>query len=143
MSSKQTIRIEGGLKALALHIEYTKAQKRVAQKLFSLVMSDQASDSELKKLVTQDSMRELIFFIIEHTTRMRAVGAQGRSKVEAGVAKLKAMSILSSWLDKNISRYKGRLGDCAADALKIKGLGRGYSWVEKQIARYRKEKGLK
>ncbi len=143
MTKKPTARAEAGLKAVALHIEYTKAQKRAAQQLFLMVIKEQGSDSDLKKLVTRDSMRELIFFMIDHTTRMRAVGAQGRSKVEAGLAKLKAINLLYGWLDENILKYKGRLDDCAVDATQIPGLGRGDSFTTKYIARYRRERGLR
>ena len=143
MSRVQTTRTEGGLKALALHIEHTKAQQRAAQKIFSMVMNEQGSDADLKYLVTRDSIRELIFFMVDHTTSMRAVGAQGKSKVVASLAKAKAIKILYEWLDKNIHKYSGRLAACKEEAMQIPGLGRGDSFVEKQITNYRRERGLR
>ena len=134
---------EAGLEALHLNVEYKKAQRRAAEKIFSMVLNEQGSDSDLKALVTHDSLRELIDFMIDHTTRMRAVGAQGRSKVEAGLAKLKAINLLYRWLDENILKYEGRLADCAVDATQIPGLGRGDSFTTKYIARYRRERELR
>lgn len=134
---------EAGLEALLLCVEYTAAQRRAAEKMFSMVLKEQGSDAELKQLVTRGSVLELIFFLIDHTKTMRARGAQNKSTLVASLAKAKAVKILYDWLDKNIHKYSGRLADCIEDATQIPGLGRGDSFVTKQIARYRRERGLR
>lgn len=134
---------EAGLEALLLSVEYTKAQRRAAEKIFSMVLKEQGSDADLKQLVTRGSLLELIFLLIDHTKAVRARGAQKKSVVTASLAKAKAVKILYEWLDKNIHKYSGRLAACKEDATQIPGLGRGDSFVEKQIANYRRERGLR
>jgi len=51
--------------------------------------------------------------------------------------------LLFEWLDKNIHKYKGKLEQCAEDAVEqIPGLGLKSGTVKKYITEYRKEKGL-
>ncbi|PRY97709.1 hypothetical protein BCM14_2173 [Jezberella montanilacus] len=134
---------EAGLEALLLRVEYTKTQRRAAEKIFSMVLKEQGSDADLKQLVTRGSLLELIFLLIDHTKTVRARGAQRKSSLVASLAKAKAIKILYDWLDKNIHKYSGRLAACSEDATQIPGLGRGDSFVTKHIARYRKERGLR
>jgi hypothetical protein len=136
---------EAGLEALLLSVEYTKAQRRAAEKIFSMVLNEQGSDTDLKQLVTRESLLELIFLLIDHTRAESARGAQKKSTLVASSAKAKAIKILYDWLDKNIHKYRGsgRVAACKEDATQIPGLGRGDSFVEKQIARYRRERGLR
>lgn len=119
----------------------TKENKKLAKELFFMVTEECASPAAIKKIATQEVLLQLILMCIDLTKTSRASINQIKSKFQATSAKAKAQAILHPWLDKNISKYKGNLENCAYEALhKLPELGRSYSWIRKEITTYLKLK---
>jgi hypothetical protein len=131
-----------GIAALPAARNMQKSQAD-AKRLFDLTMEERGSTEELRALVTQESIRELIFRCVSLTKTMRArVNAQ-RSNAGSVRAREKALSTVHDWLDRNIRRYNGNLAKCAIDCHaelnnKPGGLGRSEAWIRKEITAYRK-----
>ena len=114
--------------------------KAIALQLFLMVNSEKGTDVELKALVSQRSLLELIFLVIDLTARSRAVANQAKSKESDSIAKIEAQNLLYAWLDKNIDFYTKKLDECAEVAAReIEGLNRAEDWIRKQITEYRKK----
>ena len=121
--------------------EYIKAQKEAGKNLFDMVVNEEGTDDELRALVTQRSLLELLLLTIDHQKTIRARVNSQKSNEEASIVKQRQQLILHEWLDNNIQKYSGKLDTCAEQAIQqIKGLGRGYEWVRKEITAYRKNK---
>ncbi len=136
---KETV-TDSGLSGLLAN---SKANKTAARQLFLMVASEKGTDVELKALVSQRSLLELIFFIIDLKARSSAVANQAKSKELDAIAKIEARNILYAWLDKNIDFYAKKLDECAEVAAReIEGLNRAEDWIRKQITEYRKNKKL-
>ena len=136
---KETV-TDSGLPGLLAN---SKANKTAARQLFLMVASEKATDVELKALVSQRSLLELIFFVIDLKARSSAVANQAKSKELDSIAKIEAQNLLYAWLDKNINFYAKKLDECAEVAAReIEGLNRAEDWIRKQITEYRKNKKL-
>ncbi len=124
--------------------EKRKNNKRLAKELFFMVTEERAALTSIRKIASQEVLLELILMSIDLTKTSRASVNQLKSRIQAKSAKAKAQEKLHPWLDKNISKYKGNLENCAHDALhNFPSLGRSYSWVRKEITSYLKLKKQK
>jgi ppGpp synthetase/RelA/SpoT-type nucleotidyltranferase len=136
-----------GLEALDIERKNQVKKKQtheaeIAQSLFRMAVLETGTDEELKELVTHGTLLELILFTIGYAKSTRARANQSKGAQKAINEKEVKQRILFDWLDKNISKYEGRLNECALAALKIKGLDRKFSAIRKQITEYRKLKEL-
>jgi hypothetical protein len=115
--------------------------KKKAKKIFLSVANESITREELLELVSPEVMLQLIFVCVDLTKSSRAVVNQLKSKIVAKNAKEKAQVILYEWLDKNIHRYKGRLNNCADEAIhKLPRLGKSWHWVRKEITTHQKSR---
>lgn len=103
-----------------------------------MVLEERGTEAELRQLVTHRSLFELIQFVVDFHTSVKARVNQEKSKIAANNAKEKAIAVLHGWLDANIDRYCGDLDGCAEAAKSVDGLGRGFDWIRKEITKYRK-----
>jgi hypothetical protein len=123
-----------------LQVQIAKDKKK-AKQIFLAVTNESATQEELAELVSPEVILQLIFLCIDLTKTSRAVVNQLKSKIVAKIAKEKAQGILKVWLDKNFSKYKGYLNNCADDAIQdLPTLGKSWSWVRKEITAYSKSK---
>lgn len=114
--------------------------KKAAKEIFNLVTQEKATEKNLRPLVTQAALFQLIVLCIDLSKRSRAVVNQAKSKVIAKSEKARAQQMLHHWLKKNIHKYRGFLNNCADEAIaEIPTLGRSYSWVRKEITHYIKK----
>ena len=121
-----------------------KQNEKLAKELFFMVTEERTTQASIKKIATQEVLLQLILMCIDLTKTSRGSVNQIKSKIEAKSAKAKAQAKLHPWLDKNISKYKGNLENCAYEALhKFPDLGRSYSWIRKEITSYLKLKKQK
>jgi hypothetical protein len=120
-------------------VDLDKAEFAAGQLIFDMVLSEEGSDQELKRLVSRRVLYQTIIATFNHQSAIMSRINQERSRV--GIrARIK---LLYDWLDQNIGRYPKRLEDCAEDAVaQIPGLKMTAGTVKRHITQYRKEKQL-
>ena len=119
--------------------ELTKVERAAGKLIFDMVMSEEGSDQDLRELVSQRVLLQTIFAAYDH--RSAIMSRINQEKSRAGM-RLR-IDLLFDWLDQNIDKYRGRLEECAEDAVaQILGLDMTAGTVKKHITQYRKEKRL-
>lgn len=130
-----------GLSDLFEHQELEKYKNYAnAKELFLMVTDQRGSNAKLRSLVTHETLLELIKLTIDIGKKTRASYNQVKSRHSIKNKREIAVDKLRHWLKINLVNYRGRLDDCAEDAIvQIRGLGRGHSWIQKEISDYRKK----
>jgi hypothetical protein len=117
--------------------------KQGGQKLLQMIISGESTDEEIKALVNRESLLEMVLGLIDLVRRTQGIANQAKSKVNASDSKLKAQTLLYTWLDQNICLYKEQLEACAEAAVtEIKDLNRREDWVRREITLYNRIKKL-
>jgi hypothetical protein len=116
-----------------------QAESAAGKLIFDMVMYKEGSDQDLQQLISHRVLLETFLATIDHQKMVMSRFNQEKSRAKMREKK----KLLFEWLDKNIHKYKGKLEQCAEDAVEqIPGLGLKSGTVKKYIAEYRKEKGL-
>ncbi len=138
---KAKAQIASGQTGIAGLHQYTQAQKDAGKLMFDLVLNEDGTDEDLQMLMSHAALFEVILASLDHRSAIMSRVNQEKSRGIARKSQQDAEQKLFAWLDREIKNYKGRLEQCAADAVtNVIGLGRGMDWVRKQITKYRKQK---
>lgn len=116
-----------------------QAESAAGKLIFDMVMYGEGSDQDLQQLISHRVLLETFLATIDHRSAIMSRVNQDKSR-----AKMREREkVIFAWLDKNIHKYKGKLEQCAEDAVEqIPDLGLKPGTVKKDIAKYRREKGL-
>jgi len=116
-----------------------KAEASAGKLLYEMLFCDQGNDEDLQPLISKRVLLHLIYATADNQEAIKARINQEQSRH----TRKKRLALLYDWLDQNIHKYKGRLEDCAEDAVQqIAGLDMAVGTVKKHITTYRREKGL-
>ena len=115
-----------------------KAEAEAGKLVFDMVMYEEGRDQDLQRLISHRVLLQTIITTLDHRSIIMSRFNQDKSRAKMREKK----KLLFEWFDKNIHKYKGKLEQCAEDAVEqIPGLGLKSGTVKKYITEYRKEKG--
>ncbi len=116
-----------------------KAETQAGKLVFDMLMYEEGSNQDLQRLISHRVLLHTIFATLDHRSAIMSRVNQDKSR-----AKMREREkVIFAWLDKNIHKYKGKLEQCAEDAVEqIPDLGLKPGTVKKYITEYRKENGL-
>lgn len=116
-----------------------QAESAAGKLIFDMVMYKEGSDQDLQQLISHRVLLETFLATIDHQKVVMSRFNQEKSR-----AKMREREkVIFAWLDQNIHKYKGKLEQCAEDAVEqIPNLGLKPGTVKKDIAKYRKQKRL-
>jgi len=116
-----------------------QAESAAGKLIFDMVMYEEGSDQDLQQLISHRVLLQTIFATLDHRSAIMSRVNQDKSR-----AKMREREkVIFAWLDQNIHKYKGKLEQCAEDAVKqIPELGLKPGTVKRIITKYRKQKRL-
>jgi hypothetical protein len=137
-SKESTVNLTLKLDGLPLALKLKNA-KSDAKTIYSMVTKEQGTMSELKNLVTHESIYQLIMFCFDLAIKSGPIAQGRKSRQKATKESIDVTQRLYQWLDKNIHKYPRLLKRCYIDARDELKIDRSLSWIEKKVTEYKKQ----